>query len=658
MPSPSQQNRPGKLIPAQPLGPDDLLLVRFSGSEAVNELFEFNVETMSPLETISLDEAVGKHFTVELIDIYGASRYFDGLLTDIRALGIFEGGKGYALTLRPEIWVLDKRRNQRIFHNQTAQDIVTKVLGDYGFQADWDVGSLPTLEYTVQYGESDLTFIRRIMERFGLNFYFAHANGSHKLKINDGTFKDKAANLSRPISPVAGQHMKDEEHFQDWVHDRRITTGKVRLTDYNFKTPRTSLEAQQAGDAGYTYNAVESFDYPGGYPDGAGANDTSGLRLKQERGADNHHRAKGDVMSLEAGMVVHVHGLDDALVDDKDFVALSCRHSYVSVAYATGSGLGTAGEDSYVGHYEFSPKDQPIHPPMITAKAKIRGPQVALVVGQGEIDCDEFGRITVRFPWDLENSVSMRCRVLQPWAGAGWGNVFIPRVGMEVLVEFLDGDPDFPVVVGSLYNGVNSTPYPLPGSKNISGVKSNSTPGGGGYNELVLDDTAGKELIRMHAQYDLDSTVEHDERRLVKNNRDTTIKVNDTRTVEGTDTHTITKKQTTTVKDAQETKVTMDRTIKVDANQTVTVQQAYDITAHQQFTVTVGACKLVMDGTKIELSVGPISKVTIDKDKIEVSSSEVKASALTNLETSSLLTAKHTAAMALDVTALMVKINS
>lgn len=603
----SQEERLGKLH--TPFGTDVLVLLRFDGTEAVNELFEFTVEAMTSEQGLKLDDAIGKHCTVELKTIAHGPRFFDGVLTEVRALGLLEGGYGYQLTLRPWFWLLDQRKNQRIFHEMTVQDIIQMIFAEYGFNADIQAAGLPQLEYTVQYGESDLTFIRRLMERFGLNFHFVHRQGQHDLKINDGSYETRIPGEDRMLLSSTGQHLANAEHFESWYFDRRITTGRVKLTDYNFKTPTAAMGVEQAGIATYDYHDLEAYEYPGGYLDGDTGKTLAQLRLKQSLAADNRHHAEGDAMTLAAGMVVKLKAEDkDSGLNDKVFVALRCTHAFVAAAYATSTGTGIgAGQNSYRGSYEFSPKEQPIVPPRVTPRTVIRGPHVATVTGSGEIDSDEFGRITVQFPWDSDGAMSMRCRVLQPWAGSSFGNIFIPRVGMEVVVEFLDGDPDYPVVVGCLYNGQNSPPYGLPGQQNIAGIKSQSV-GGGGYNEFVMDDTGGAELIRTHAQFNMDTTVEND--------------------------------MTTTVKQAKTTDVTT----------------TYEITAKTHFKVTVGQCELLMDGSKIQLSIGP-SKVTLDMGKVSIESIDVSATGSASLETKGGATVSHTADGTMTIRGAMININ-
>lgn len=624
----SQDDRLGKLH--TPLGKDVLVLQEFSGTEAVNDPFGFSVRALCTDKTVNLDKVIGRNVTVELQSIAHGPRYFDGLLTGTRFLGVRTGGYAYELTLNSWFWLLDRRKNQRIFHNMTPSDILMQVFADYGYQAEIDADGLPTLEYTVQYGETDLSFVRRLMEKFGLNFYFTHAMGEHRLKVNAGRFSDEVPGSSRDLIPYDGQHRATVEHFSAWTANRAITPGRVKVTDYNFKTPNANLETNQSGNAQYAHNNLEIFDFPGGFLDTGGSNKAARLRLQQAGMGDNRHRAEGDAMQVSAGCVVQLKAKEHPL-NGKSFIATRCSHSFVAGGFSSGGAGGGAGEDSYEASYEFAPKEQPLVPEKVTPRAVMHGPHLATVIGSGEIDSDEFGRITVKFPWDISGSGSMRCRVVQPWAGNSWGTMFIPRVGMEVVVQFIDGDPDFPLVIGSVYNGVNATPYPLPGKQNIGGMKSQSV-GGGGYNEFIMDDTGGNELIRMHAQYNLDATVENNETRTVNKDRTTTIKQNDTEN--------ITETQSTTAK-----------------NKKADVNQSYEITSGQTYKVTVGAAKIEMSTTEIKLSVGA-SSITLNATGITVDAMEVKASAKTNLETSSMLTATHSATGIMTITGAMVKINS
>ena len=499
-----QAERLGRLTTA--LGSDVLALLRFDGSDHLNDLFEYRVEALATRDDLDFDALVGTHATVE-IEAHEEMRPFDGIVTSARWAGVGENGHRYDLVLRPWFWLAGRRRNQRIFHNKTVIEILQELLSDYASLGDPALEirlskSYPTLEYTVQYRESDLDFARRQMERAGISFHFKHSMGSHTLVLTDDVLAHETVG-ARPFKRYDGHHQYEQEHFWDWAPERNVTTGAIRLVDYNFKKPTQSMEVDRLGDAQHAQGGIESFDYPGDYLAQDVGKLVAGLRTEQERGADRRNRAVGDCASLGAGMRVTLSG-DKVPGTGETYLCLSASHHFVSEAY----GSGGPGSDGYAftGSYTFMPDTAPMAPPRRTPAAVVQGPQTAEVVGEGEIDCDEYGRILVRFHWDLANAYSMRCRVSQNWAGAGWGGMVIPRIGMEVLVEFLEGDPDKPVVVGNVFNGKNDAPYELPANKTRA-VWRSKTHQGQGFNEISFEDQSGIEDMFFHAQKDLTTKV-------------------------------------------------------------------------------------------------------------------------------------------------------
>ncbi len=499
----SQDTRLGKLTTT--LGKDVLVLLRFSGDDHVNDLFEYTVDALSTRQNIDFDVLIGTHASVELATQNNGPRQFDGIVTQARWAGVGENGNKYTLTLRPWFWLAGKRRNQRIFHNKTVVQIIEELLQPYSGLGDPALenrltGSYPELEYTVQYRESDLDFATRLMERFGISYHFHHAAGSHTLVLTDDVGSHQpVAGGSRAYKGVDGHHHADEEHFWEWYPERNMTTGAVRLTDYNFKKPTAAMEVDHTGDAGYEQGQIESYDYPGDYLAKGEGKGVVSLRTDQERGQDHRHRAVGDCTSLGAGMTVTLTGDQVPGVKGEEYLCLSASHSYVSDAY--GSGGAESDGYAYSGSYVLMPVTAPLAPERKTPLPVVQGPQTAVVVGEGEIDCDEHGRILVHFHWDLEKAFSMRCRVSQNWASQGWGGMVIPRIGMEVIVEFLEGDPDKPIVTGCVYNGRNKAPYPLPAHKTRSTFRT-ETHQGRGFNEFTFEDEKDKERIYLHAEKD------------------------------------------------------------------------------------------------------------------------------------------------------------
>lgn len=500
----SQAGRLGKLHTV--LGPDTLVLLRFTGTDHVNQLFDYRVDALSLDPEVDFDRLLGTHAQIEIKTRKGDSIWFDGIVTRAVWAGVGENGNRYDLELRPWTWLAGKRRTQRIFHNLDVRAILKDVFSIYDKLGDPHVedmltGSYPQLEYTVQYRESDLDFARRLMERFGINYHFRHDNGSHTMVLTDDidTFPEIPGG-ARPYFGVDGHHQAQQEHFWEFLPERNITTGGIRLTDYNFKKPKGDMQVAHENPAPHAKGDLESYDYPGDYLDQKdGLGGIAPMRVAQERTQDSKVRALGDIVTLKSGHRIGLTGQHLASLKAEPYTCLSATHSYVSDSY------GTGGEESdpysYNGKYTLQPVSAPLAPLRQTPVPVVHGPQTAIVVGEGEIDCDRYGRILVHFHWDLAKAYSMRCRVSQNWASKGWGGMVIPRIGMEVVVEFLEGDPDKPLVTGCVYNGANDPPYPLPANKTKSVFKTD-THQGSGFNELSFEDQKDEELIYMHGQKD------------------------------------------------------------------------------------------------------------------------------------------------------------
>ena len=480
-----QDQRMGSL--SSVLGKDVLNLLRFDGEEHLNGLFTYRIEALANTDDLDFNALISTHATVSLKSYDLPETPFDGIITEGEMLGQGENGWRYAFTLKPWFWLLGLRRKQQIYHEKTVVEILDELFGPYSGLGKPAVekrltGSYPTLEYTVQYRESDLDFATRLMERFGISYHFKHDEGSHTLVLTDTAIShDDLPGGAREYQMADnGKTSRDAEHFWDMRPSQRLTTGKIRLTDYNFKTPNAAMETDRDGAAPYEEGSIESYDYPGDYLAQNPGKGVARLRVDQERGQDPRHRAVGDCASLRAGQKVKITG--DKVPGVDKTLCLSAQHTYTSGGYGTTEN----GEPNYEGSYLLMPAETPLAPERKTTLPVVQGPQTAVVVGEGEIDCDEYGRILVKFHWDLDARHSMRCRVSQNWAGKGWGGMVLPRIGMEVVVEFLEGDPDKPLVTGCVYNGKNDVPYPLPAHKTKSVLRSDSHKSGG-YNEVVFE---------------------------------------------------------------------------------------------------------------------------------------------------------------------------
>ena len=639
-PSYSQVERLGRLTTV--LGDDVLVLLRFDGSDHMNELFEYRVEALAERGDIDFNALMGTHASVTVEGVVGP-RHFDGIVTQVRWAGAGENGHRYDLVLRPWCWLASRRRNQRIFHNQSVVEILRTLfaeyapLGDPALELKLSEDYAP-LEYTVQYRESDLDFARRQMERAGISFHFRHAPGSHTMVLTDDVLAHDSIG-ERPYKSYDGHHQAEGEHFWDWAPERNLTTGAIRLTDYNFQTPTAAMEVDRLGDATHAQGAIESFDYPGDYADQGRGKAVAGLRTRQERGGDQRNRAVGDCLSLGAGALV-VLGGDPVPGTGGRYLCLSASHRFQSEAY--GSGGDTGGGYAFSGAYVLMPDSAPMAPPRRTAVPVVHGPQTAMVVGDGEIDCDEYGRILVRFHWDLEGAYSMRCRVSQNWAGGGWGGVVIPRIGMEVVVEFLDGNPDKPLVTGCVFNGQNDAPYPLPDSKTKAVWRSN-THQGQGFNEISFEDQAGREMVYLHAQRDHNTDIGHDETHSIAHDRSKTVGNNQTETIGANKTITVGTDHTESIGANMTLSVGGNQTeaISGDMNLAVSGAQTRNITGTDATTVSEGDQTVTVTRGKQEVQVLAAGQyTTVNNDIVTVSRAggvRVKAATCVVLEAPSIM---------------------
>lgn len=534
--APTQDTRVAKL--ATPLGKDKLVLVKFEGEERVGQLFEFRIEALSDERDIDFDGAIGRNCSVTYSS-HGQDRIWSGVLTEARWLGPQNDRFSYSLVLRPWFWLLSKTTDCRIFENKTVKEIIKQVLSDRGFTNIRDklTENYKQIEYCVQYRETDLAFICRLMEQYGIYYFFDHAEDDHALVMADSRSSHSPAPglATLPFIPLDGRDRRAREHVQSWVAGRRFRSGKIELKDYDYQKPSAKLLSDANASAGYSHGSMEVYDYPGKYTEQDDGDRFAKVQLEAEQALDQRRWGQGDASSLVPGSLTT---LTDAIKpsENTQYLVLGATHTLYSEFYSTAD--GSAPEQMYEGLYEFLPADRPYRMPIETPKPFIRGIQTAKVVGkQGEeIDVDDQGRILVQFYWDRKKMQSCRVRIAQVWSGKQWGGIFIPRIDMEVVVEYLEGNPDRPMVTGTVYNGDNKVPYSLPDNKTKAGWKSDSSKGHGGYNEIVFEDKKGSEDIGVHAQKDLDVVVLNKETRTIGESfmppmgspsRETTLKMGD-----------------------------------------------------------------------------------------------------------------------------------
>ena len=589
-----------------PLGKDVLVLVRFDATEGLSELFEYRIEALAAKE-VDLDAILGRPCSVT-VKLYGKERHFNGIAVEAQWTGVRQEHHVYRLVLRPWLWLCSRTSDCRFFQDKTASEIIQEVWRDRGFN-DFRASlneSYPKLEYCVQYRETDLAFVSRLMEQHGIYYFFEHTSDKHTLVMADSMSSHQAVPGLGQIDFIAlgNSERRDRQHIYHVVSERRFRTGKVELNDYYELTPNADLKADKKGTARYNKSDMEFYDYPGKYKKKSDGEKYAKVVLEAEQALDERRHTGGNAVNLFPGGTTKLQG-HHKTSENKDYLVVRCSHLYVAEHYRSGSG---AAEEDYSGNFEFLPKENKVfRAPIVTPKPLIHGIQTAKVVGkQGEeIDVDEYGRILVEFFWDRKKKQSCRIRVAEVWASKKWGGQFIPRVGMEVVVEFIEGDPDRPLVTGAVYNGDNKHPYELPANKTQSGVKSDSSKGGGGYNQVMFEDKKLAEEINLHAQKDYKLTILDTEVREIgerftrqtagSNSRKTTL-------LQGDDDLTIaTGNQNVTIAMNQTSTIGMNRRTTITTSDTTTVGTTITITAGTSLTLICGGSIISMTPASISL---------------------------------------------------------
>ncbi len=501
MSTPYQQDkRIGELI--TPLGRDKLVLVEFVGTEAISSLFEFDITALceqEPDQQLNFDRALGQTCTVRATTFAHQDRYFSGTLVETARLGAGAEGVYYSLKLRPWFWLATQRINSRVFNNKTLEQIIRTVLGDYpSSELVANIQAAQPIEYCVQHRESDFAFVSRLLEQYGLAYYFKHDQDRQTMMIASSRSDFEAApGTSRAFYPRESGPFEGE-FLWSWVGERHFKTGKVTLNDYDFMQPNANLIAEREGGAAYKPANLEAYGHPGGYTKPDLAQDFAKAQINSIQAADKRLQAEGNCLGLSPGMTVTLEKHPEA----GEHLVLNARHHLTSESYRSDSDTV---QEPYVGNYELMSADVPYAPPQVTPRPFISGPQTGVVTDDRDADPEGYGRIKVHFHWNVgsgrDEAATMWCRVAEAWAGSEWGTQFIPRIGMEVLVQFIDGNPDRPVVVGAVYNAHNRAPFEF---RHTSGMRSEAT------NELSFVDKPSDELVYIFGKKDLKATVKND----------------------------------------------------------------------------------------------------------------------------------------------------
>jgi type VI secretion system secreted protein VgrG len=513
-----------------PLPAEKLLVRAATVVERLGQPFELEIDLLSPDESLDFDSLLGKELTLTL-ELDHGSRHFHAFLAGFSQLGRLGRYVTYRARAVPWLWFLTRTSDCFIFQNQSAPDIIKEVFRQHGFTDIKDSLSKTyrVREYCVQYRETDFNFVQRLMEEEGIYYYFKHTESTHTLVLADAYSAHQAYDGYGSIEyfPYSDNVQREADHIHDWHLARNIQPGKYVVTDYDFTKPRASLKTQFVQQRSVPKSDFEMYDYPGNYVNVGDGDHYAQARLEGFQAAYETVRGLGNARGLAVGSLFKLTGYPRQ-DQNREYLVVSATHRLDAGELESGTG---ARQQDYTCSFEAIDAKQPYRSAPTAFKTRVSGPQTAMVVGPAgeEIYTDKYARVKVKFHWDRdpkrdENS-SCWVRVSQIWAGKGWGQVSIPRIGQEVVVDFLEGDPDQPLVVGRVYNQDNMPPYALPGAGVVSGLKS-QTHKGSGYNEMSMDDTAGKEKITVHGQYDMNTTVEHDQTNTVNNDSTETIKNN------------------------------------------------------------------------------------------------------------------------------------
>jgi type VI secretion system secreted protein VgrG len=596
-----------------PLGKDVLLLRGFNGSEAISQLFHFDLDLLSENNSIQFQDVVGKNVTLRIYDANGGQRYWNGFISRFSQGAQDRRLTAYRAQMVPWLWFLTRTADCRIFQNLKVPDIIQKIFTDLKFH-DFKLrlyGDFTPRDYCVQYRETDFNFVSRLMEEEGIFYYFKQEDGKHTLILaNDPAAHDPCPNQKTARYDFRGGNIVYEDVVTEWFHQEEFRPGAWAQTDYNFETPSTSLAVTVSGK-----NPYEIYEYPGQHRVRPAGDKLAKIRLQEQT-------VPGAVIQGGGGCRYFSSGYQFTLQDhyradlNQAYVLTSVRHMATQGAsYQVGAGGGE--ELTYRNSFECIPFSTPFRPPRVTPEPFVQGCQTAVVVGPGgeEIYTDKHGRVKVQFHWDREGkkneNSSCWIRVSHPWAGQGWGAISIPRIGQEVIVDFLEGDPDQPIIVGRVYNAEQMPPFGMPGGAVVSGVKSNSTKGGGGFNEISLNDTKGTELINIHAQFDQQKKVEHDERVNIGNDRTEGVGHDEKITIGNNRTEKVGVNEDITIGSNRTEKVGANETISIGSNRTETVGSNESIAVALTRTRNVGVNEMVNVGAAQEITIGGLQALTV-----------------------------------------------
>jgi type VI secretion system secreted protein VgrG len=571
----------------------DLLFHSMHAHEELSRPFEYQLDLLSVKPDIPIDDILGKNVTIKVALPDDETRHFNGYVTRFAQGGKYGRYIRYFAIVRSWLWFLTRTTDCRIFQEMTVPDIVRTVLSEEptnDFKMEL-TSKYRKWTYCVQYRETDLNFVSRLMEEEGIYYYVKHTDGHNTVVLTDSTGKHAASPGYETIPFIGPQQVvrPELEHISSWDFGREIQPGVYAHTDYDLERPSVKLQTQKAASRKHAPTTYEVYDYPGHYLQKADGEQYASVRIDEVASQFETAQAATNAKGIAVGALFTLDAYPRQDQNREHLILAADYDLEFSDYEAMPEGSGTGYRCSFVS----MSSQQQFRPARTTPKPFVQGPQTAMVVGPAgdEIYTDKFGRVKVQFHWDRygKNNENSSCwiRVSQPWAGKGWGAVSTPRIGQEVIVDFLEGDPDQPIITGRVYNAESQPPFGFPAGAVLSGIKSN-THKGSGYNELSMDDTAGTEKVTIHGQYDMNTTVEHNQTSTIHNNRTDVIDVDDSETVGG----------------SQKLHVVKNQTINIDVNREETVggTETIKITGHRKETVNGGEDVTIVGGRKHDIS--------------------------------------------------------
>ncbi|AKT38538.1 type VI secretion system Vgr family protein [Chondromyces crocatus] len=605
----------------------DILDIReFTVHEKMSSLFDVTLTALCENPSVDFDAILGQPARFMLFSgIEGThQRTWTGICNEFSQIAVEEeGASTYRLNIVPDLWYLTQRRNYRMFQQISEPDIVLELLAEWEIEPELkiDKGAYKKRKYRVQYAESDYAFMCRMLEDAGITFYFAQMGDETRLVLSDAPH---VAEARPPIAFRDNPMVADHEHVTHVRVGQKVRPGRYTLRDHDYRRPSAyKLGASAAASRVSIEDKLERFHYtPGAFlfnadrgEDTASADDKGKTRTDEGEGAKiaqkrlEAKQGSGSIVSFETNAHDLAPGVVTSFLDHPRADLEPGQMLLVAESTLSGTPNG-----EWTHHCEARRTRTPYRPALVTPRPKVIGVESATVVGPAgeEIHVDEFGRVRVHFHWDRESQMndSSSCwiHVSQPWGGAGFGGMNIPRVGQEVIVDFLGGDPDRPVIVGRVFTNLQKVPYKLPANKTQSGWKSNSTGNTGGYNELMFEDSAGKELVRVQAERDMNTLVKNDATTTIRHDRKTFVLNDDLEVVTGFQTQVVGKDRLVAVLENQTHSITKN-----------VIQQAVEGFAyHKSKDVT-----FIESDARIILKVGDRSTIDIGPDGIIIQSPRV-----------------------------------